>query len=146
MFRNSSNSYGFVAKLFHWLSAIVIFILFFLGIWMIDLDYEHDWYDLAVHYHESIGILLTLFIVMRLFWRWFDNKPAPSLSLSVWEKKSAVIVHFLLYLLCLFIFFSGYLIPTADHRSIDVFSWFTVPSIGSIHHFIDKDNTLKKIL
>jgi len=101
---------------------------------MIDLDYDHDWYDLSVHYHESIGILLFIFIFFRVLWRWFNIAPALSSMLSAFEKKSAKVAHQLLYFLSLLILVSGYLIPTADNRGVDVFAWFTVPSLGSIHH------------
>ena len=36
--------------------------------------------------------------------------------------------HLLLYLLLLAIMVSGYLISTADNRSIEVFGWFSVPA------------------
>ena len=83
-----------------------------------------------------------------------------------------------MYLLIFVIFSSGYLISTEDGRGIDVFTWFTVPSLGALfenqadiagnihfyaawslviiasihalaalkHHFINKDNTLRKML
>jgi cytochrome b561 len=48
------------------------------------------------------------------------------------EKRAAKLAHGVLYLLMLMIFLSGYLISTADDRGIDVFDWFTVPSMGEL--------------
>ena len=82
-----------------------------------------------------------------------------------------------MYILMFAIFISGYLISTADGRSVQVFNWFEIPAslhgiknqediAGEIHfvlavslmilavihaagalkhHFIDRDNTLKRI-
>ena len=132
--KNSSYAYGAIAKFFHWLSALCIVCLFVLGLWMIDLDYDHQWYDLAFHYHESIGVLLAVFILLRWLWRQINVSPTFEPSLSTLEKRSAIIAHRLMYLLCFIIFMTGYLIPTADGRSLDVFMWFSVPAITELTH------------
>ncbi len=129
MLKNSEQRYGVIAMLFHWLSAVAIVCLFFIGLWMMDVGYEHHWYDLAVHYHESLGIILAIVIILRWVWRQLNTRPTYVSSLSSLEKRSATIVHHSLYFLCLVIFISGYLMPTADGRGIDVFTWFTVPAL-----------------
>lgn len=134
MLKNSNESYGPITKILHCLSAVVIFALFSLGFWMVELDYEHDWYDTSFHYHESIGILFSILIFLRLIWNYYNPKPKPTKKLLPIERKTAYVVHTLLYLFCIFIVITGYLIPTADTRGITVFTWFTVPSIGSFHH------------
>ena len=37
--RNTSARYGLVSVLLHWLVALVVFGLFALGYWMVDLNY-----------------------------------------------------------------------------------------------------------
>jgi len=132
--RNSTKSYGVIAKTFHWLNALCIVGLFALGLWMVGLDYEHQWYDLAFHYHESVGVLLILLISLRWLWRQMSVLPEFDQSLSSLEKRSAIIVHRLMYLICFTILISGYLIPTADGRTIDVFTWFFVPALFELTH------------
>ena len=134
MIKNSTSHYGLVAKALHWLSAITIIGLFALGLWMVELSYYDDWYVTAPHYHNSIGILLALAMVARLLWRSANRQPDMPDSLSTFEKCSAHIAHWLLYALIFVMIISGYLIPTADNRAIDVFNWFSVPALGS---FID---------
>lgn len=132
MVKNSSEKYGVAAKILHWTCAAMVVGLFGLGIWMVELSYYDDWYVTAPHYHNSLGILLALLMIIRLAWRITNLQPAPEKSLSHLEKVAAHRAHWLLYGLIFIMIVTGYLIPTADNRSIDVFNWFSVPALGSL--------------
>ncbi|WP_372881027.1 cytochrome b [Psychromonas sp.] len=170
------QQYNKLAKLLHWLSAITIIGLFSLGLWMVDLNYYHEWYHTAPHIHKSVGLCLFAVTLVRIIWK--KATAAPSIEGKNWEIKAAKSAHTLLYILLLGMFISGYMISTADGSGIDVFNWFTVQGFGSIvenqediagvihyylafiliglaavhasaalkHHFINKDNTLKKMI
>lgn len=177
MLKNTTSGYGWLSILLHWLNAIVIFGLFGLGLFMVELDYYDDWYHKSTHWHESIGMLFFMVLVFRFVWRQINIKPEP-LSNSPLQRRIAKLAHLALYVLMFLIPISGYLITTADGHDIAVFDWFKIPSItgnidnletlsGTIHywlsvaiialsvghlgaafkhHFIDKDNTLKRML
>lgn len=98
---------------------------------MVDLTYYDDWYRRAPHIHKSVGLLLFFFTIMRFVWIWGAGKPDAIAEHSEVEKRLGKIVHLVLYLLLFLIFFSGYLISTADGRSIEVFDWFEVPAVFS---------------
>ena len=132
MLKNTSSAYGLVAKVFHWLSALVIFSLFALGFWMVDLSYDNSWYQTAPHWHESVGILLALATFFRMFWRTISIRPIGDSDQSSTEAVLALFIQYLFYLLLLTIMFSGYFIVTADGRAIDVFTWFALPSLGEL--------------
>ncbi|HDZ39363.1 MAG TPA: cytochrome b, partial [Marinobacter sp.] len=68
---NTPVSYGFVAIVLHWVAAVVVFGMFALGFWMVDLTYYSSWYQRAPDIHRAIGVLLFCLIVLRLFWRLF---------------------------------------------------------------------------
>jgi cytochrome b561 len=172
----SVSQYNRVSKVIHWLSAIIIFSLFAVGYWMVDLTYYSEWYKIAPHWHKSIGLTLFSLTLFRLIWK--NITQSPDIEGLVWEKVGAKIAHALLYCLLFAVFISGYLISTADGRGIDVFNLFTLPGLGSFienqediagdvhfyltyslialallhavaalkHHFINKDNTLKKMI
>lgn len=131
MYKNNDNQYGLVAIVVHWLSAAVIIGLFAVGFWMVDLNYYSDWYQTAPHYHKSVGILLLALTLFRIVWKLVNPSPK-----ALGENKTEVIAakfgHHALYLLMLTVLISGYLITTADGRGIDVFNWFTVPSMGEL--------------
>ena len=170
------STYDGLSIAIHWLSAAVIVGLFAAGLWMVDLNYYSQWYKPVPHWHKSIGLCLAALTLFRLVWKHLRRQPA--IEGAAWEIAAAKLAHGLIYLLLLGIFVSGYLISTADGRAIDVFTWFSVPSLGELfpnqsdiagevhyylafsliglailhalaafkHHFINKDNTLKKML
>ena len=126
--KNSSTRFGLVAVVLHWLVALTVFGLFGLGLWMTRLDYYDSWYRQAPWLHKSIGILLFLAVIFRLYWRIITPPPVALSSHKPWEISLARMTHRLLYLLLLAIMLSGYLISTADNRSIEVFGWFSIPA------------------
>ncbi len=127
--RNNSNSWGVTAILLHWLVALTLFGLFGLGLWMTGLDYYHPLYRQGPDLHRSIGVLLFITILLRIGWRLLNTTPDALPNHKRWEVTAAHAAHLLLYMLPLLIMVSGYLISTADGRSVSVFGWFEVPAL-----------------
>lgn len=127
--RNTSASYGLLAIVIHWATAIAVFGLFALGFWMVDLSYYHEWYRRGPDIHRSIGVLLFALIIFRVLWRFFTSSPSPIREHKRWEVVSARVAHGLLYVLIIVALVSGFLISTADGSSVSVFGWFEVPSV-----------------
>ena len=176
LWRNTESRFGWVAIGLHWLTAITVFGLFGLGLWMVELSYYDDWYRQAPALHKSVGILLFAGLVLRLIWRSLNPAPAP--LGKAWERRSAAVVHRLMLALLLLLMVAGYLISTADGRPIAVFGAFEVPATlhgidgqedwagwfhrwlayglmalvalhaGAAikHQFIDRDGTLRRML
>ncbi len=92
-------SYSGTAKIFHWLSAALIFAMVGLGLYMtqegLGLAEKFQLYQL----HKSLGVSLLLLTVMRLGVR--IARPAPRLPLHMpaWEKLAAQATHGALYAL-----------------------------------------------
>jgi cytochrome b561 len=173
---NKVKNYNLLARVMHWISALTIFGLFGIGLWMVDLSYYSEWYKTAPDYHRSVGILLASVTIIRLLWSIVTA--SPEVEGKTYEVVAAKIAHSFMYLNLAVLFISGYLISTSDGRGIDVFNWFTVPSAGELfenqsdlagsvhyyaawvliimvsvhalaaikHHVIDKDDTLRKII
>ncbi len=131
MIRNSTTSYGWISIAFHWLSAVTVFGLFGLGVWMVELSYYNPWYKEGPNLHRAIGVLLLLGTLARLVWRMMQPRPRPLKSHQRWETALAHLTHALLYLLLLLVMGAGYLISTADGRAIWVFDLFSVPALWS---------------
>ena len=174
--RQKITEYNKLAKILHWLSAMIVIGLFSAGFWMVDLTYYSEWYQTAPHWHKSTGLCLFIITSIRLIWKFISV--SPPIEGSTFEKKAALSAHHLIYLLLFVLFISGYLISTADGRGIEIFNWFELPGLGSFienqedlaglvheytayclialsslhalaalkHHFISKDNTLRKML
>jgi cytochrome b561 len=145
--RNSSSNYGLVSITMHWLVAVAVVGLFALGYWMVGLTYYSSWYRTAPDIHKSIGLLLLALMVLRVIWRFLNSGPAPLANHGRWTRLATKVGHGALYLGLFTVMISGYLISTADGRSISVFGWFEVPALitsipdqedvaGLIHEYV----------
>lgn len=128
MLNNTPTRYGAVAIALHWLSALAIFGLFGLGLWMMGLDYYSSWYRRAPDLHKSIGLLLAAATLLRLVWKAWQTAPQIK-GLSARDHRLAKLGQGALYGLLLIILASGYLIATGDARPISVFGLFEVPAL-----------------
>jgi len=126
--RNDDNRYGLVALLLHWVVALTVFGLFGLGLWMTSLTYYDSWYRQGPWLHKGIGVTLFAVVLFRLVWRLLNQNPRPLPNHKVWEHLAARVTHVLLYLLLFAVMVSGYLISTADGRSLEVFDLFAIPA------------------
>ncbi|MFT3732532.1 MAG: cytochrome b [Hyphomicrobium sp.] len=128
LIRDTSDGYGLVSRLFHWLMAIAIIAMFGLGYWMVKLDYYSPYYNSAPDIHRGVGMILLFALPIRWLWRVLNPKPSDQ-ELSPFERKASFAVHWSFYVLLLALLLSGYLISTADGSPISVFGWFDVPAI-----------------
>jgi len=128
MLKNRRDRYGVVHVAIHWLMAIVIVGMFALGLWMVELDYYDEWYKKAPDLHRSIGVLVLLALMLRLAWKLWNVRPTPLPSHARWEQVGAEVAQWAMYALVPLIALSGYLISTADGRSVSVFGWFEIPA------------------
>lgn len=107
-FTNTPERYGVISAAFHWLSAIIVYGMFALGLWMVTLSYYDGWYHKAPELHKSIGILLMMGLVIRVLWRVISPPPGPLPSYSPMTRLAAKAGHLALYLLLFAIGISGY--------------------------------------
>jgi len=148
MLKNSSTAYGWLAIALHWFMAIVIFSLFGLGLYMVELTYYDAWYKGSLDLHKSGGALLAIVLLVRIFWRIVNVTPKNAdENATKLEIKAAHYAHLLLYILVAILMFTGYLISTADGRAIDMFGLVSIPALpfsfenqediaGTIHEFL----------
>ncbi len=102
--------------------------MYFLGDYMVGLDYYHVWYHRAPAFHKAVGITLGLLLALRIAWNFGQARPVP-LDKDRRLRILAKLGHVALYLLMLVIVLSGYLISTAKGQGIDVFGLFFIPAL-----------------
>lgn len=130
---NAKAEYSLLAKLFHWLSAVMALGLFALGLWMVDLTYYHDWYQRAPELHISIGVCLALLTILRVLYRSIYSYPAPLPAGRV-QMLASKLVHIGMYLLMFVVYVSGYLVVTAEGEPVPVFAVVNVPAVFTSHN------------
>lgn len=144
---NTYSSYGLISILLHWLMAILITGLFFLGLYMVELDYYSPWYVTAPQWHKVIGIVVFVLLLIRFIWREINVKPTPLVNYKQWEISIARLVHRSFYLTILIVCVSGYFITTGKGAGIDMFGLFSIPAITNLNQDnIDRFGEIHKIV
>jgi cytochrome b561 len=109
--RNSdpTGRYTTTAAVLHWLIAVLVIGMIAFGWWMQEIPKDPVGPRVnAYNLHKSIGMSVLLLMLMRVLWR--ATHPPPGLPpMPVWQARTALAVHILLYV-CLFVQpLSGYL-------------------------------------
>lgn len=173
MKNDSKKRYGNISKTFHWLMAALIgWQLFKFGDRI--ADGEHWIGETLVPWHISIGTVLMILIVMRLVWALTQRTNRPENDPATAKLVKAG--HGLLYLGMLLMPVSGIMVMLGGGYGLSAFgveifakgeevvwaatlggahsplAWgLTALIIGHIsmafkHHFINRDDTLKRML
>jgi len=144
---NEQTRYGLMSVVLHWLIALLTLTLFFVGMWMVELDYYDSWYQQAPRWHKGLGIVVLGLLVFRWCWQRFDTVPAELSSIALWQLMSAKIVHVLMNGLIIVIGVTGYLIVTAKGKALLVFDWFSIPAtITGIENLEDMAGQIHAVL
>lgn len=104
--------YTRTAIILHWLTALLIVVLFPLGAYMADLALSPLKLRL-ISYHKWLGVTIFLLLLLRLAWRVSHKPPPLPESMPLWQRHAANGLHHLLYLLLLVIPLSGWLMSSA---------------------------------
>jgi cytochrome b561 len=146
-----TKKYTNVAIVLHWLIAIGIFFMFYLGWFMEALPKEgtkalsYDLFDLGLYtwelnkeatprafyfnLHKSIGLTIFVLIIFRIIWRLTHRPPALLETMKSWEKRLANVAHHGLYLLMFLIPLSGIIMSIGSKYGIKWFGIKVIPGI-----------------
>jgi len=131
-FRNTSEAWGGLAKLFHWLSALLILFLVGYGWWMTHVP-ERAVRLAHYQWHSVIGWYVLLLIALRLAWRAFNPGPPPPAELPRWERMTARAAHWMLYALMFVVSISGWMVADTFRQPIEARLFGVVP----VPHLLD---------
>ncbi len=126
--KNTPDSYGSVAKWFHWFMAVIIFGLIVAGLTMEALPngpFKFKIFGL----HKSFGITILMLAFFRLFWKMKNKAPTLPDSLNNVEKCLAHLGHGALYFLMFSLPLSGWMMSSAAGFPVSVFGLFTLPNL-----------------
>ena len=172
---NSTSGYGLLAKLFHWVTLIVLIIQVPFGFYLVGMEFSDRRIDLE-NIHILIGISIFYFVLIRLIWKMINPRPKKWKEFFSGQNLIASFNHFLLYLSIFAISISGvlkklymgeklnfllfqYAFKETDFQLADSFYVIHIYAnyllLGLIslhilavitHHFIFKEKILKKML
>ena len=117
---NNLTEYGFISKIFHWLSAAVLFTQIPLGFYLVELDFSEKRLFIE-NVHVIIGLGIFYFTILRLIYKLFNPTPALGNSIFTGQRTIAKLNHIFLYLSILVITISGALKKLFNGEMLDLF-------------------------
>jgi len=124
--RNTSLEYGAVAKLLHWLVAIGIFVLIWLGLEQSGLERGPE-RDEIRFIHASIALAVFVLMSIRILWRFANEVPAHPAGMPEIQKIVAGLVHWGLYVTISVQLVSGAMTIATNGSPLPFFGLFSVP-------------------
>ena len=122
--------YTLTAQALHWITATLMFIVLPVAWVMMNMPETAPRRSLLFTLHKSIGLTIVMIVAIRLAWR--ARHPAPPLGarLNGWEKGTALVSHWMLYVVLIGMPVSGYLLDATGGYPISYFGLFSVPALS----------------
>ena len=131
MIRNTTASWGSLARALHWVLGITIIGMLAYGWWMNHFPARADKFFYR-SIHADIGYLVLLLTVLRLLWRGVNPTPALPADMPSWQRIAAHVSHGALYAVTILVAMLGW--AHSGSRDQDYSSFFGllhVPQITS---------------
>lgn len=176
MYRNTEDSYGVIARLFHWLIFFMVMGAV-IGAAVFDGMPNSEAKATIIGLHKSAGVAILFLVTLRLLWRWANIRPR-DLGTQALQNKLGHLVHVFLYILLFIQPVVGILMSQSFGHSVQFLGWVEVPQLVGLnpergkffaemhemvavmllmgigihvaaalkHHVMDKDRTLMRML
>lgn len=125
--KDTATGYGWISIILHWVTAILIIYLLYLGSTIGSLEGEERM--LAVNRHVSVAFLSYLLLLARVIWRFACGHPGPTDEQRGWAFQLGKYTHYAMLVAIAVQLVSGPLMQLSYGRAIEVFDWFTIPAL-----------------
>jgi len=124
-----SNHFALLVRLLHWLMALMILAMLFIGAGMVaSVSERHEW---LLHLHKPLGIAILLLVVVRLLVRFSTRQPPLPSDLPGWQVLAAKLSHVLLYALMLVLPLLGWAMISAAGDPVMLSGSLQLPALVS---------------
>lgn len=124
--RNSTTEFGSLAKVLHWLVAIGICALIFLGLEQAGMESGPD-RQAVRDLHGSIALVVFMLMTLRIIWRLTNPVPGHPDGLPGWQRVSATLVHWGLYIAVFAQLMTGPITVATGGRPLAFFGLVSIP-------------------
>lgn len=124
--RNTTTEWGSLAKALHWIVAIGIFALIYLGLEQAGME-RGDEKSRIRFIHASIATVLLLLMTVRIVWRFMNDVPAHPEGMAPVQKLVATLVHWGLYITVFGQLFAGAMVLGTAGRGLPLFGLLSIP-------------------
>ena len=128
MLRNTPDSWGAPAKLFHWVMAALILAQIALGLMAASWRVSPTKIELFF-WHKSTGVLILALVALRLLWRLANPAPVLPAGMAAWERAAARLSNLLLYALMIALPMTGWIVNSASNVPFRIFWLIPLPAI-----------------
>jgi len=118
--------FGALAKALHWLVAIGIFALVYLGLEQSGMERGAEKSEIRF-IHGSIALAVFTLMTIRLIWRFMNDVPAHPDGIAAWQRTSATVVHWGLYVAVFVQLTSGGMTVATGGKALPFFGLFSIP-------------------
>ena len=127
MMKNTENSYGAIAKIFHWLLFLMFTFMIVMGNYLASLPKGAEKLQEA-GMHKSFGAVVLVLVLMRLGWRLINVSPKDPEGTPAMQILMAHAMHWVLYALMLAQPLSGIMMSQAAGVPVSFFGLFEFPT------------------
>ncbi len=176
MIKNTKDGYGIISRLFHWLLALMIMTMIFVGFYMANMESSEKQIEI-IGMHKATGLFVLFLVTLRVLWRFANIQPELPKTMSWFLVRIANANISLLYILTLAMPLSGMFASLIGGRDISFYGIFKISAfaenheVSSVfmgahivmayilsatillhiaasfyHHFIAKDNILRRMI
>jgi len=174
--RNTTEKYGKVAIVIHWIMALMIIALVFIGFSLGDIEKPLKFTIIGLH--KATGTLVLILGLFRWYWMISNDSPAPAKGMSKADIGISHATKWILMLALIGMPMSGIIMSMFAGHAINMYGLFEITPMleknipnakffGSLHeigayvisiiiglhvlaalkhHFINKDNVLSRML
>jgi cytochrome b561 len=96
----NTSGYTSSAKFLHWLIVMLLIVQFIVA-WTMPHIGRNTPMTTLISLHFTVGIVILAVAILRLVWRVIQGEPPPLDGGPPWQRQSARVIHWLLYLLLL---------------------------------------------
>lgn len=123
----SSTSFVLAARVLHWLMALLILSMLFIGVGMVaSVSERHEW---LIRIHKPLGIAILILAVVRLIVRLRNPPPPLPADLPAIQKFAAHASHWVLYALMLILPLVGWAMLSAGGYPVMLSESLRLPPI-----------------
>lgn len=120
-----------LARLLHWLMALMIIAMLFIGAGMVaSVSERHAW---LLNVHKPLGIAILALVIVRLIVRFSTQTPPLPADLPAVQALAAKLSHYLLYALMLAMPLIGWAMISAAGDPVMLGHSIRLPSIVAAH-------------
>lgn len=119
--RNSTEGYGAISQMMHWITVALVILTWFLGQFD-DVFPKGAARAGSLFVHNTAGLAVIGILVVRLLWRFADPPPPIEQTvLGAWLDRAARLTHYVLYGLLIAAPVSGIILQFARGDSLPLF-------------------------